>query len=117
MYNNVQRKKDGTFVVDFNGLPFHVTPEYPAAERYGEEMTYGALSAYAEARPGMAACSEEAVMAAPSDEDIKSTGIAALENDASVYACAVQAGIDTEASRRRLVETMPEIEKLKGNID
>lgn len=47
----IQRKNDNTFIVEFNGLPFHVTPDYPTSELYGIEMTHAAINEYAEAYP------------------------------------------------------------------
>lgn len=47
----IQRKSDNTFIIEFNGMPFHVTPEYPKAEQYGKEWTHAYISRYAETHP------------------------------------------------------------------
>lgn len=117
MYRNIRRKADGTFIVDFNGLPFHVTPDYPAAEQYGEEMTYGAISAYAEANPLEVADYEEPVLPEPSAEEIRRAEITALESRANELSLRIQAELseqDVTDSKGELREIMIELENLKS---
>lgn len=42
----IQKQRDGSFNVLYKGLPFNISPEYPRAEVYGEEWTFGYLQTY-----------------------------------------------------------------------
>ena len=48
MYKNIKIKKDGTFIIDYNGMPFHITENYPTADMYGVEMTHAKVKEYAD---------------------------------------------------------------------
>ena len=114
----IQKKQDGTFVVDFNGLPFHVTPEYPTVEQYGEGLTYVYIMEHAKSHPEDVSdyIEPEFEMSTIPAEELESMRVAELELQAQKLLPAIQAGIDVEANQQRLVEIMLEIEMLKGNF-
>lgn len=111
----IQRKKDNTFIIEFNGLPFHVTPDYPTSELYGIEMTHALINEYVVTHPeDVMDCVEPAVEI--SEEQQKQMTIVELEKEAQRLIPAIQAGIDVELNQQSLVSIMLEIEGLKGNI-
>lgn len=118
LYNNIQSKSDGTFIVDFNGSPFHVTPEYPRLEQYGQALTYAAIKAHALAHPEDVRQYVEPVFESPkiSEEEGAAMQIRALEIEAQSLVPSIQAGIDAESNSQKLVDIMLQIETLKGNI-
>ena len=46
-YNNIRIKQDGSYIINLNGMDYHVTQEYPAHGAY----TYANLHAYVGAHP------------------------------------------------------------------
>lgn len=114
----IQAKDDGTFIVDFNGMPFHVTPEYPKAEQYGIEMTHAAIKAYAKAHPDEVCEYAEPAIEVPemTDEEKTALRIYELEAETQKLIPSIQAGIDAEYNQQKLVDYMLEIEELKGNL-
>lgn len=118
MSKNIQKKTDNTFIIDFKGFPFHVTPDYPLAEQYGEEYTYAKVKEYADAHPEEVTEYVEPVLEAPelTEEEQKTARLYTLERDAQKLIPAIQAGIDAEYNQQLLIDIMLEIEELRGNI-
>lgn len=114
----IQRKNDDTFIVEFNGLPFHITPDYPTSELYGIEMTHAVINEYVVTHPEdvMDYVEPEVEIPEISEEQQKQMAIVELEKEAQRLIPAIQAGIDAEFNQQSLVSIMLEIEELKGNI-
>lgn len=109
------------FIIEFNGMPFQVTKDYPKAEQYGEEYTYAYIKEYAKNHPDEVS---EYVEPQPSEEDKarmqeqqKQLRIATLQNEAQQCMAMITAGIDTDHNKTLMTQKLLEIEELKGNLE
>lgn len=114
MYKNIQIKKDGTYVIDFNNMPFHITEDYPKAEQYGEEMTYTKVKEYADSHQDEVTEYQDLIFKFDPDTE-KQILIMNKEKEKTDIMAYILAGIDVEENKEKLKTVILEINKLKQN--
>lgn len=112
MYNNIRIKKDGTFIIDYNGMPFHVTEDYPTANMYGVEMTYAEVKKYADSHQDEVREYQEPVYTLDPEIE-KQILIAKKEKEKQDIVAYILADIDVEENKSKLKSIITEIEDLK----
>lgn len=112
MYKNIKIKKDGTFVVDYNGMPFHITEDYPTADMYGIEMTYAEVKKYADSHQDEVTEYEEPVFTLDPEIE-KQILIANKEKEKQDLVAYILTDIDVETNKEKLRTIIEEIENFK----
>lgn len=112
MYNNIRIKKDATFVVDYNGIPFHVTEDYPTADMYGIEMTYAEVKKYADSHQDEVREYEEPVYTLDPKIE-KEILISNKEKEKQDLVAYIFANINVEENKEKLQQILKDIDELK----
>lgn len=110
VYKNIQKKADGSYVLEKNGMPYHVPNEGEFAEEYGF------INKYAEAYPEEVTEYQEPVInQAPVDERL--VRLAALEKESNELSQDILAEIATNEDKARFKEVRNEIKAIKAEIE
>lgn len=109
-YKNIQKKADGSYVLEKNGMPYHV----PNKGEFAEEYEF--INKYAEAYPEEVTESQEPVInQAPVDERL--VRLAALEKESNELSQDILAEIATDEDKARFKEVRNEIKAIKAEIE
>ncbi len=112
MYKNIKIKQDGTFIIDYNGMPFHVTEDYPTADMYGIEMTYVKVKEYVDNHQNeVTEYDEQEYTLDPEIE--KQILISNKEKEKQDLVAYIFAGIDVEENKEKLQQILKDIDELK----
>lgn len=110
VYKNIQKKADGSYVLEKNGMPYHV----PNKGEFAEEYEF--INKYAEAYPEeVTEYQEPVVEQAPVDERL--VRLAALEKEGNELSQDILAEIATDEDKARFKEVRNEIKAIKAEID
>lgn len=110
VYKNIQKKTDGSYVLEKNGMPYHV----PNTGEFAEE--YDFINKYAEAYPEEVTEYQEPVFEqAPVDERL--VRLAALEKESNELSQDILAEIATDEDKARFKEVRNEIKAIKAEIE
>lgn len=110
VYKNIQKKADGSYVLDKNGMPYHV----PNTGEFAEEYEF--INKYAEAYPEEVVEYQEPVInQAPVDERL--VRLAALEKESNELSQDILAEIATDEDKARFKEVRNEIKAIKAEIE
>lgn len=109
-YKNIQKKADGSYVLEKNGMPYHI----PNTDEFAEEYEF--INKYAEAYPEeVTEYQEPVVEQAPVDERL--VRLAALEKESNELSQDILAEIATDEDKARFKEVRNEIKAIKAEID
>lgn len=109
-YKNIQKKADGSYVLDKNGMPYHV----PNTGEFAEEYEF--INKYAEAYPEEVTEYQEPVMnQAPVDERL--VRLTALERESNELSQDILAEIASDEDKARFKEVRNEIKAIKAEIE
>lgn len=109
-YKNIQKKADGSYVLDKNGMPYHV----PNTGEFAEEYEF--INKYAEAYPEeVTEYQEPVVEQAPVDERL--VRLTALEKESNELSQDILAEIATDEDKARFKEVRNEIKAIKAEIE
>lgn len=109
-YKNIQKKADGSYVLEKNGMPYHVPNEGEFAEEY--EF----INKYAEAYPEEVTEYQEPVFEqAPVDERL--VRLTALKKESNELSQDILAEIATDEDKARFKEVRNEIKAIKAEIE
>ena len=110
VYKNIQKKADGSYVLEKNGMPYHV----PNTGEFAEEYEF--INKYAEAYPEEVTEYQEPVFEqAPVDERL--VRLAALEKESNELSQDILAEIATDEDKARFKEVRNEIKAIKAEIE
>lgn len=110
VYKNIQKKADGSYVLEKNGMQYHVPNEGEFAEEY--EF----INKYAEAYPEEVTEYQEPVInQAPVDERL--VRLAALEKESNELSQDILAEIASDEDKARFKEVRNEIKAIKAEIE
>lgn len=110
MYRNIQRRADGSFVLEKNGFPYHL----PNTDEFKEEYEF--VEKYAAAYPEEVSDYVEPVIEqAPVDE--RFVRLNELERKAESLSQDILADITTDEDKARFKELRLEIKALKAEIE
>lgn len=110
VYKNIQKKADGSYVLDKNGMPYHV----PNKGEFAEEYEF--INKYAEAYPEEVTEYQEPVInQAPVDERL--VHLSALEKESNELSQDILAEIATDEDKARFKEVRNEIKAIKAEIE
>lgn len=110
VYKNIQKKTDGSYVLEKNGMPYHV----PNTGEFAEEYEF--INKYAEAYPEeVVEYQEPVVEQAPVDERL--VRLAALEKESNELSQDILAEIATDEDKARFKEVRNEIKAIKAAIE
>lgn len=110
VYKNIQKKADGSYVLEKNGMPYHV----PNKGEFAEEYEF--INKYAEAYPEEVTEYQEPVFEqAPVDERL--VRLAALEKESNELSQDILAEIATDEDKARFKEVRNEIKAIKAAIE
>lgn len=110
VYKNIQKKADGSYVLEKNGMPYHV----PNTGEFAEEYEF--INKYAEAYPEEITEYQEPVTnQAPVDERL--VRLAALEKESNELSQDILAEIATDEDKARFKEVRNEIKAIKAEIE
>lgn len=110
MYRNIQKRADGSFVLEKNGYPYHL----PNTDEFKEEYEF--VEKYAAAYPEEVSDYVEPVIeTAPVDERI--VYLRELEKEADSLSQDILADIATDEDKARFKELRLEIKALKAEIE
>lgn len=110
VYKNIQKKADGSYVLEKNGMPYHI----PNNEEFAEEYEF--INKYAEAYPEEVTEYQEPVFEqAPVDERL--VRLAALEKESNELSQDILAEIATDEDKARFKEVRNEIKAIKAEIE
>lgn len=110
VYKNIQKKADGSYVLEKNGMPYHV----PNTGEFAEEYEF--INKYAEAYPEeVTEYQEPVVEQAPVDERL--VRLAALEKESNELSQDILADIATDEDKARFKEVRNEIKAIKAEIE
>lgn len=115
MYKNIKIKKDGTFIVDYNGMPFHITEDYPTADTYGIEMTYAEVKKYADSHQDEVREYEEPVYTLDPKIE-KEILISNKEKEQLELIANILTDSDVDFNKAKLKDIIREIKELKKTI-
>lgn len=109
-YKNIQKKADGSYVLDKNGMPYHV----PNKDEFAEEYEF--INKYAEAYPEeITEYQEPVINQAPVDE--RRVRLTALEKESNELSQDILAEIATDEDKARFKEVRNEIKAIKAEIE
>lgn len=110
MYKNIQKRADGSYVVEKQGMPYHIPNEGEFAEEYEFINKYAA--AYPE---------EVAEYIEPVREEIaqdeRLVRLASLERESSSLSQDILAEIATDEDKARFKQVREEIKALKAELE
>lgn len=110
MYKNIQKRADGSYVVEKQGMPYHIPNEGEFAEEYEFINKYAA--AYPE---------EVAEYVEPVREEIaqdeRLVRLASLERESSNLSQDILAEIATDEDKARFKQVREEIKALKAELE
>ena len=110
VYKNIQKKADGSYVLEKNGMQYHVSNEGEFAEEY--EF----INKYAEAYPEEVTEYQEPVInQAPVDERL--VRLTALEKESNELSQDILAEIATDEDKARFKDVRNEIKAIKAEIE
>lgn len=110
VYKNIQKKTDGSYVLEKNGMPYHV----PNKGEFAEEYEF--INKYAEAYPEeITEYQEPVINQAPVDERL--VRLAALEKESNELSQDILAEIATDEDKARFKEVRNEIKAIKAEIE
>lgn len=110
VYKNIQKKADGSYVLEKNGMPYHV----PNTGEFVEEYEF--INKYAEAYPEeVSEYQEPVVEQAPVDERL--VRLSALEKESNGLSQDILAEIATNEDKARFKEVRSEIKAIKAEIE
>ena len=110
MYKNIQKRADGSFVLEKNGYPYHL----PNTDEFKEEYEF--VEKYAAAYPEEVSDYVEPVIeTAPVDERV--VHLRELEKEADSLSQDILADIATDEDKARFKELRLEIKALKAEIE
>ena len=110
VYKNIQKKAGGSYVLEKNGMPYHV----PNKGEFAEEYEF--INKYAEAYPEeVTEYQEPVVEQAPVDERL--VRLAALEKEGNELSQDILAEIATDEDKARFKDVRNEIKAIKAEID
>ncbi len=110
VYKNIQKKADGSYVLEKNGMPYHV----PNTGEFAEEYEF--INKYAEAYPEEVTEYQEPVInQAPVDERL--VRLAALEKESNELSQDILAEIATDEDKARFKDVRNEIKAIKAEIE
>lgn len=110
MYKNIQRKADGSFILEKNGYPYHL----PNTDEFKEEYEF--VEKYAAAYPEEVSDYVEPVIeTAPVDERLMR--LAVLEKESNELSQDILAAVATDEDKARFKELRLEIKALKAEIE
>lgn len=110
VYKKIQKKADGSYVLEKNGMPYHV----PNTGEFAEEYEF--INKYAEAYPEEVTEYQEPVFEqAPVDERL--VLLAALEKESNELSQDILAEIATDEDKVRFKEVRNEIKAIKAEIE
>lgn len=110
VYKNIQKKADGSYVLEKNGMLYHV----PNNGEFAEEYEF--INKYAEAYPEeVTEYQEPVVEQAPVDERL--VRLAALEKESNELSQDILADIATDEDKSRFKEVRNEIKTIKAEIE
>lgn len=110
VYKNIQKKADGSYVLEKNGMPYHV----PNKGEFAEEYEF--INKYAEAYPEEVTEYQEPVFEqAPVDERL--VHLSALEKESNELSQDILAEIATDEDKARFKEVRNEIKAIKAEIE
>lgn len=110
VYKNIQKKTDGSYVLEKNGMSYHV----PNKGEFAEEYEF--INKYAEAYPEEVTEYQEPVInQAPVDERL--VRLAALEKESNELSQDILAEIATDEDKARFKEVRNEIKAIKAEIE
>lgn len=110
VYKNIQKKTDGSYVLEKNGMPYHI----PNTGEFAEE--YDFINKYAEAYPEEVTEYQEPVFEqAPVDERL--VRLTALEKESNELSQDILAEIATDEDKARFKEVRNEIKAIKAEIE
>ncbi len=111
MYKNIQRKSDGSFVLEKNGYPYHL----PNTDEFKEEYEF--VEKYAAAYPEEVAEYVEPVVEQPAPVDERVVRLKELEKEADSLFQDITADIASDDDKSRFKELRLEIKALKAEIE
>ncbi len=111
MYKNIQRKSDGSFVLEKNGYPYHL----PNTDEFKEEYEF--VEKYAAAYPEEVAEYVEPVVEQPAPVDERVVHLRELEKEADSLFQDITADIASDDDKSRFKELRLEIKVLKAEIE
>lgn len=111
MYRNIQKKADGSFVLEKNGYPYHL----PNTDEFKEEYEF--VEKYAAAYPEEVAEYVEPVVEQPAPVDERLMRLAALEKESNELSQDITADIATDEDKARFKELRLEIKAIKAEIE
>lgn len=110
VYKNIQKKADGSYVLEKNSMPYHI----PNTGEFAEEYEF--INKYAEAYPEEVTEYQEPVFEqAPVDERL--VRLAALEKESNELSQDILAEIATDEDKARFKEVRNEIKAIKAEIE
>ncbi len=110
VYKNIQKKADGSFVLEKNGYPYHL----PNTDEFKEEYEF--VEKYAAAYPEEVSDYVEPVIeTAPVDERV--VRLAALEKESNELSQDILAEIASDNDKSRFKEVRNEIKAIKAEIE
>ena len=110
VYKNIQKKADGSYVLEKNGIAYHV----PNSGEFVEEYEF--INKYAEAYPEEVTEYQEPVFEqAPVDERL--VRLTALEKESNELSQDILAEIATDEDKARFKEVRNEIKAIKAEIE
>lgn len=110
VYKNIQKKADGSYVLEKNGMAYHI----PNNEEFAEEYEF--INKYAEAYPEEVTEYQEPVInQAPVDERLVRLG--ALEKESNELSQDILAEIATDEDKARFKDVRNEIKAIKAEIE
>lgn len=110
VYKNIQKKADRSYVLEKNGMPYHV----PNNGEFAEEYEF--INKYAEAYPEeITEYQEPVIEQAPVDERL--VRLAALEKESNELSQDILAEIATDEDKARFKEVRNEIKAIKAEIE
>ena len=110
MYKNIQRRSDGSYVVEKQGMPYHIPNEGEFAEEY--EF----INKYATAYPEEVAEYLEPVREEV-QQDERLVRLASLERESSSLSQDILAEIATDEDKTRFKQLREEIKTLKAELE
>lgn len=110
MYKNIQRRSDGSYVVEKQGVPYHI----PNEGEFLEEYEF--INKYAAAYPDEVAEYVEPVREEV-QQDERLIKLAALEKESNELSQDILAEIATDEDKARFKEVRNEIKAIKAEIE
>lgn len=111
VYKNIQKRADGSFVLEKNGYPYHL----PNTDEFKEEYEF--VEKYAAAYPEEVTDYVEPVIEQPAPVDERLMRLSELEKESNELSQDILAEIATDDDKARFKEVRNEIKALKAEIE